>query len=358
MKRHTQATKPTLTDANKYARMKFALSFIKADMQMKDMHEYVHLDEKWFYLVKENEKFYLAPDEPPPKMTRKSKRFVTKVMFLVAVARPRYLDKGKWWDGKIGFWAFTEKVQAARSSRNRPAGTLVTTTINVTKDVYRTVLVDKVLPRIVEIWPHKEFGTRIRLQHDNARSHVSPDDANMVAEFAVHAENDWFFSIDPQPANSPDTNVLDLGFFASIQSLQHQHSPRTMDELIDVVLLEFAGYPMQRLSKIWLSFQLVLLEILKCDGGNDFKLPHASKDKMSAMGRLPDEFVCDLDVFNAARAKIIGADQETMMAALSTELVALREEDEMIQLLEELDLAVPDNVELESTWEEEIENIE
>ena len=38
-----------------------------------------------------------------------------------------------------------------------------------------------------------------------------------------------------QPANSPDLNVLDLGFFNSIQSLQHQSAPRTIDELITVV---------------------------------------------------------------------------------------------------------------------------
>jgi hypothetical protein len=38
-----------------------------------------------------------------------------------------------------------------------------------------------------------------------------------------------------QPANSPDLNVLDLGFFNSIQSLQHQYSPRTIDEMIDAV---------------------------------------------------------------------------------------------------------------------------
>jgi hypothetical protein len=35
-----------------------------------------------------------------------------------------------------------------------------------------------------------------------------------------------------QPSNSPDFNVLDLGFFNSIQSLKHQYAPSTrMEEL-------------------------------------------------------------------------------------------------------------------------------
>jgi hypothetical protein len=92
MKRHSNAVKPLLTDANKYERLKFAMRFIKPSMEMMDMNEIIHLDEKWFYLRFENEKFYLAPDEPPPLRACKSKRFTTKVMFLACVARPRILS--------------------------------------------------------------------------------------------------------------------------------------------------------------------------------------------------------------------------------------------------------------------------
>jgi hypothetical protein len=36
---------------------------------------------------------------------------------------------------------------------------------------------------------------------------------------ANERENHWRFELDEQPPNSPDTNVLDLGFFAPIQSM-------------------------------------------------------------------------------------------------------------------------------------------
>lgn len=38
-----------------------------------------------------------------------------------------------------------------------------------------------------------------------------------------------------QPANSPDLNVLDLGFFSVIQSLRYKDYVRIIDELVIVV---------------------------------------------------------------------------------------------------------------------------
>jgi hypothetical protein len=38
-----------------------------------------------------------------------------------------------------------------------------------------------------------------------------------------------------QPANSPDLNVLDLGYFASIQALQQKQQQRTVGDLIAAV---------------------------------------------------------------------------------------------------------------------------
>ena len=42
-----------------------------------------------------------------------------------------------------------------------------------------------------------------------------------------------------QPPNSPDLNVLDLGYFTAIQGLQYKEAPSNIDELIDVVQSSF-----------------------------------------------------------------------------------------------------------------------
>ena len=55
--------------------------------------------------------FYLLPNEEDPYRTVRNKNFIEKVMFLSAVALPRYDNDGNCiFDGKIGVWAFVRKV--------------------------------------------------------------------------------------------------------------------------------------------------------------------------------------------------------------------------------------------------------
>ncbi|KAL5697337.1 hypothetical protein ACHQM5_030823 [Ranunculus cassubicifolius] len=142
MKPHSNALKPTLTDNNKKARLSFCLSMLEAYNHpqkpiFSDMRRVVHIDEKWFYMTKESQKYYLLPEEEEPTRTCKSKRFITKIMFLAAVARPRYdLSGTEEFSGKIGIFPFTYKEPAKRNSKNRLAGTLETKSIvSVTKEV-------------------------------------------------------------------------------------------------------------------------------------------------------------------------------------------------------------------------------
>jgi hypothetical protein len=79
---HTNAIKPLLTNINKEQRVVFCKSNINTERDMfHDMLDVVHVDEKWFYMTKNDQRYYLGPDEPDPYRTTKSKRFSTKVMF-------------------------------------------------------------------------------------------------------------------------------------------------------------------------------------------------------------------------------------------------------------------------------------
>lgn len=47
----------------------------------------------------------------------------------------------------------------------------------------------------------------------------------LIPEFVEAANKDEFdISLNCQPANSPDLNILDLGFFRAIDSLHHQEA--------------------------------------------------------------------------------------------------------------------------------------
>ena len=48
-------------------------------------------------------------------------------------------------------------------------------------------------------------------------------------------KDDFFIQLVQQPPNSPDMNVLDLGFFRSIQALQYQNAAYNVPQLLSAV---------------------------------------------------------------------------------------------------------------------------
>ena len=61
--RATSSVKPQLTDENILLRKEFCLGFVDADGFFSDLMGHVHVDEKWFYVLRITDKFYLLPQE-------------------------------------------------------------------------------------------------------------------------------------------------------------------------------------------------------------------------------------------------------------------------------------------------------
>jgi len=99
------------------------------------------------------------------------------------------------------------------------------------------------------------------------------------------------------PANSPDLNVLDLGFFASLQSLTYERISRHLDELIQNVQNEFNNYDPDTLNRVFLTLQGCLIEVMKDGGGNRYKIPHIHKGRLEALGMLPKSLSCDRQLY-------------------------------------------------------------
>ncbi|XP_026436146.1 uncharacterized protein LOC113334008 [Papaver somniferum] len=180
VKPHTSAVRPALKDDGKIKRLNYCIDMLDTSTfdskpMFKDMYDYVHIDEKWFNMTKISQRYYLLPDEPKPHRECQ-KRFIPKIMFTAAVARPQYDSSGNLiFDGRIGIWAMV-KVPAARNSKNRKAGTLETKPIDpVDKKVLMEFLIGKVLPAIRAKWPTGNTRT-IYIQQDNAKPHISKDD--------------------------------------------------------------------------------------------------------------------------------------------------------------------------------------
>lgn len=156
--------------------------------------------------------------------------------------------------------------------------------------VLKELLIGKVLPRIRERWPQVDFGKTIYIQQDNAPTHVDPSDEDFRAAASQHG---FDIRLKCQPPNSPDLNILDLGFFSAIQTLQHQVCPRTIEELVSAVENSFDEYPTNLVNRIFLTLQSCMQEIMKVQGKNTYKIPHLKKAIMEKEGNLPLQMSCN-----------------------------------------------------------------
>lgn len=299
IRKHTNSLKPTLKPENKLSRLKFCISMIDqttiADAMPSfiDMQNIVHIDEKWFDMTKRNRTYYLHEEEPDPVRTVQNKNSIGKVMFLTAVARPRFDDQGNvTFDGKIGVWAFIKETPAKKDSKNRLKGTKELKSVTVTRNVMREYLCEKVIPAIEAQWP--EDNRTIYIQQDNARTHVPPDDSDFLAAVA---ESELDIRLMQQPANSPDMNVLDLCFFSSIQSLTLESAPNNIKELIESVEEAYDRYEVHKLARVFITLQSVLIEVMRVEGGTGYKIPHMNKDRMEREGMLHINLRFDAELY-------------------------------------------------------------
>ena len=175
---------------------------------------------------------------------------------------------------------------------NRSVGIVETKPItSVKRELIRSYLIEKILPAIKEKWPREDIRNPIFIQQDNARTHIDHNDddfceATRQQGFDIH--------LMCQPINSPDLNVLDLGFFSAVQSLQHKESPKTVDELVNVVVKAFESFPIAKSDHIFLTLQLCMIEIMKVKGSHRYKIPHVNKVRLESLDKLPTQFKCDL----------------------------------------------------------------
>ena len=161
LRSHKNSIKPKLSHEHKHRRLNFIssqiiLPTVNTLPKFSLMYNVVHIDEKWFFMSRETQGFYLFTwEEEEPYRCVQNKNFIGKVMFIAVVARPLVNTNGDiLWDGKIGIFPFIETQMAIRSSSNRAAGTLELKAITrVTRDVIREKLIVEMLPAIRSKWP-------------------------------------------------------------------------------------------------------------------------------------------------------------------------------------------------------------
>jgi hypothetical protein len=146
------------------------------------------------------------------------------------------------------------------------------------------MVVDLVLPDVKNKMP---ISTGIVLQQDGAKAHLPTDDPEFKARVVELFGDENAVKLHTQPAQSPDLNVNDLGFFNSLQSRYYQTSPKNSIQLIEMVEEAFKNYPCNKLNRIWLSLQNVMNRIIEERGDNKYTLPHMNKARLERNNQLP-----------------------------------------------------------------------
>ena len=293
IKAFTMSLKPKLNDEHRSKRLYHCLSKIDRNtingvtgLKYKTFYNEVHVDEKWFYLVQDHGRYYLTANEaPPPTKTVQHKSHITKVMFLCALARPRYNNTTRqWFDGLIGIYPVGEFDVYRRRSANHEAGELKWTNISLDREEYQRMMIKLVLPDIKRKMP---LNNNIIVQQDGAKAHLPVDDPAFKAKVLELYGNEDAVKLYTQPAQSPDLNVNDLGFFASLQSMYYRKDPKNAIELIEMVESCFNDYHVYKLNRIWLSLQCCMNKIIEEKGDNKYKIPHMNKERLERLNQLP-----------------------------------------------------------------------
>lgn len=97
---------------------------------------------------------------------------------------------------------------------------------------------------------------------------------------------DWNIEVVTQPAQSPDLNVNDLGFFRSLKTRVDalKATNATLETMMEAIEAAWEDYDYSTLERIW-GHQLECYRcILGEEGGNFYEAPHSGVGKRQRSG--------------------------------------------------------------------------
>ena len=155
----------------------------------------------------------------------------------------------------------------------------------VTKEVYCDQLITKLILSILEKWPRRDWLSRkIFIEQDGAKNYICCNDKLFNDVLVEKGINTTLYT---QAANSPDVNLLDLGFFRAIQSFNNA-APKNEEELIEVVSVAYDKYPCHKINWTWLTLQCCFNQIITHHGNNDYNIDHIGEEQLEQNRNLLD----------------------------------------------------------------------
>ena len=89
------------------------------------------------------------------------------------------------------------------------------------------------------------------MQQDGATPHTGKDNPEILNSAGMG--RGWLVELKTQPSQSPDLNVNDLGFFASLKSRVWRASASSVNELVQNVFDQYEEYDGDTMERVWQS---------------------------------------------------------------------------------------------------------
>jgi len=246
--------KPLLSDAHMVNRLERAHAELRRyRFKRPDVVE-VHLDEKWFY-VGGNGIIYQQREEPPEYQHCGHKVARIKTMFLAVVCDLPTMPK-------IGIWPLEQPKTALRRSVNHDKGDVYMVNREVDGEFYAQLLQKKVFPALRRKLP----GKTIIVQQDNAPPHKHLSIATLFdrqPRISLHPN--------PQCANSPETNVLDLSIFSWLSHKVKASAPKSREEVHAAVANAWHRMEPSTVVNSFGCLRRVHAAIVEQHGNNEFR---------------------------------------------------------------------------------------
>jgi hypothetical protein len=150
-----------------------------------------------------------------------------------------------------------------------------------------------------------EFSAYFNFIQDGASSHIKQNDPAFVD---AATQGNWNITLLTQPAQSPDTNLLDLTFFRALQSKQWDNGfENEINGLIAQVLRANNEFLPRKIDFGFLTLASCMDEILCSNGDNIYSIPHMGKERLLQAGTLPVRVTASPNAIAVARL-VMGVD--------------------------------------------------
>ena len=151
--------------------------------------------------------------------------------------------------------------------------------VGANKEAHKEGMLNDAFPAMKAISPSPSASVLVR--QDYAPPRNIGNDPGIAA---AGTSDGWNITLLNQPAESPDTNILDLRFFNSIQSLQNRTPFNTVDKLVVEVKRVFNVQDSDTLGRGWTTYQAVLKRTMLAKGDSTFKSPNPHKQTRARRG--------------------------------------------------------------------------